>query len=467
MFRKTTDRATTIFLLLLLAAAAHADDCLTGDSLADQRALAALRATTETACPCASFDGTPGARRGDYRRCAKDALDDALTAGALRAECRRTAQLVLKGARCGSDRVACGRVLATPSDAPLSCRVKKAPGCHDRSAFAETACTAETHCADVLEWTAATCLDPRHDGPYGVGVRTIQYVKNSVVAPGTLRTLDTVIWYPTAPGAGPIDPALAGVIDAPLHAAAAPYPLLMFSHGSCAFPAQSTFLTALLASHGYVVAAPPHPGNTIFDGAACGTLMALVQSAVERPADIAFVLDQVLAANGTPSSPLYGAVDPARIGMAGHSFGGHTTFNVASTDARFKVAVPMAAVVPLTNGQPPVLPVPSLIMLGQIDSVLTTWAITDLDDLRAAHAAALPPKYLVEIPHTGHYAFSNGCLPNAADCAPPATLTQDEAHAVVRRWVLPFLERHLRGDAGAAAFFAAPTPPGVLLVQDP
>ena len=43
----------------------------------------------------------------------------------------------------------------------------------------------------------------------------------------------------------------------------------MFSHGSCGFPGQSPFLTETLASWGFVVAAPPHPGNTTAELATC------------------------------------------------------------------------------------------------------------------------------------------------------------------------------------------------------
>ncbi|MFN8644017.1 MAG: TetR family transcriptional regulator [Candidatus Binatia bacterium] len=453
-------RSIAFALLTLLAAGqAAAVDCLTGDPLADQRALAGTRADADGACPCAAFDGSPGRRRGDYRRCTAAVIDAALNAGALRAECKRTAQEALKVATCGTTRATCGRYRAADAVRPIDCKVQSASGCSDRPGVRERICAAETHCSDVRDWTAATCLDPRAAGPYGVGVQTLHYVKDSVTAPGTPRALDTVVWYPTTPGAGPVDPSLAGVVGAPLVTGGAPYPLLLFSHGSCSYPAQSTFLTALLASYGYVVAAPPHPGNMLSDGSACGTPTALVRSAVERPQDVIYVTDQLLL----PASPFATAIDASRIGMAGHSFGGFTTFKVVGLDARFTVALPMAAVVPLTNGQPPVLPVPSMIMLGQIDSVLSTWALTDLDDLRAAYAVATPPKTLVEIPHAGHYAFSNGCFPGS-DCNPPETPTQDEAHAVVLRWAVPFLERYLRGDAGAAAFFAAP-PPGAVVAH--
>jgi predicted dienelactone hydrolase len=62
---------------------------------------------------------------------------------------------------------------------------------------------------------------------------------------------------------------------------------------------------------------------------------------------------------------------------------------------------------------------------------------------RGAFDAAAAPKILVEIGDAGHYAFSDLCFPSD-DCNPPVTRTQDEAHALVLRWVLPFLKVYLR-----------------------
>ena len=120
-------------------------------------------------------------------------------------------------------------------------------------------------------------------------------------------------------------------------------------------------------------------------------------------------------------------------------------------EPRIKVAMPFAPAVPGL----PMLTMPSLSILGQIDSVVNNTAI------RNAYANALPPKALVEIEHAGHYAFSNGCFPSA-DCNPPTTLNQTEAHNIVLRWVLPFLEVHLVGDPSFEPFLTPPAPPGVV-----
>ncbi|MEW6273387.1 MAG: hypothetical protein AB1689_29255 [Thermodesulfobacteriota bacterium] len=439
-------------LLLATGAAGAQDKCLTGAATVDdQRDLAALRAAIEAACPCASFDGSRGNDRSAYRKCARAQRDAALASGELRKQCRMTATRGYFDTTCGTaGKVACGRVTPGSKKRPITCSVKPADRCASRGKYTETVCDAETHCSDVVDWTAGTCVDVRDREPFQAGVRTITFTKTSVVDPTMQRPLATVVWYPTTAGAGPVNAALGGVLDAPLDASGGPYPMLLFSHGSCGFPTQSTFLTALLAAQGFVVVAPPHPGNTINDFPTCGTPAAQIASVQERPQDVVFVLDEMLAESADPASPLFGAVDPDRIGMSGHSFGGLTTYLVEDIEPRVKVAIPMAAAVGMQT-----LDVPSLTMLGQIDSVVNNTAI------RNAYERALPPKLLVEIARAGHYAFSGGCFPSS-DCNPPATLTQDEAHGHVLRWVRPFLELYLNGDQGFAPFFLAPEP-GVVL----
>jgi predicted dienelactone hydrolase len=289
----------------------------------------------------------------------------------------------------------------------------------------------------------------------------VPFTTTSVVS-GAPRVLDTVIWYPTA-ASGPIDPGTGAVADAPLDPSGGPHPLLVFSHGGCGLPNGGKYLMPLLASHGFVVAAPPHPGSTFFDYPTCFTTAAVIESALERPADVSFVLDALLAATADPASPFFGAIDGARAGIAGHSFGGYTVAAAVAGDARFRVAVLLAPAV--SEALPPV-GIPSLTMLGEVDSVGAVAGFdTDNGERRQAWEAASPPKLLVEILDAGHFAFSDVCFPglSAVDCNFPVTLSQDEAHALVRRWVLPFLQRYLRGDAAYEPFLAEPPPAGVLV----
>jgi hypothetical protein len=48
----------------------------------------------------------------------------------------------------------------------------------------------------------------------------------------------------------------------------------------------------------------------------------------------------------------------------------------------------------------------------------------------------------------------------SAACNPPTTLTQDEAHVDVLRYVVPFVERYLGEQASVAPLLGPPTGPG-------
>lgn len=469
-------------LALLIVAAAVAlpavagAACRTGDAaLADERAIAALRAALDQSCPCDAYDGSSGRNRRDYRRCASDVITAARASGDLREDCVATARDLIDGSTCGTDQVACA-TLAGTKNPRVGCRVTAASSCRSartrRTRLPEVggrtatppvspfvlggatrnACTGEDFCADVVEWTAGTCIDTRDDGPYGVGFRDVRLVKDSVASPGQERVLNAVVWYPTAPGAGPIEAGSRAVRDAPLDFSGGPYPVVMFSHGSCGFERQSLFLTPWLATHGFIVVATPHPGNTLFEFPECRTGPAQVASAQERPRDVIFALDYVLAAGEDPGSPFHRAVDASRIAMTGHSFGGLTTYLTTALDDRFTVAVPMAA----ATGPSSVLHIPSLTLYGTIDSVVSNPGIF------AAFARSDEPKLLVGIEDAGHYPFSDGCFPSP-DCNPPTTLTQNEAHERVKRQILPFLKVYLAGDQSFASFLLTAPPPGVVV----
>jgi len=353
----------TLIAIALLSVPSYAQRCEGGDLvLEDQRDLAAFADALEVACPCAA-----AVSRSAYRRCAKGVRDTALGAGNLRSACRKKATRYYKRSTCGSDKIACGQFRASSAAKPLRCRVTRADKCTDQPKVDASLCPGETHCEAVVEETATTCVHPTRSGPFTTGSRVFNWEKTSVVSPPDPRPLDTMVWYPAAGTGSPpaVDPA------------GAPYPIVLFSHGSCGFPGQSTFLTPLIASYGYIVVAPPHPGNTLFDFPDCSSAGALVASAVERPNDMVFVLDQILAENADPASDFFAMADPSRVVMSGHSFGGLTTYLTQAIEPRVTHAMAFAP----ATGPTSALTVPSLTMLGQLDSVASNPGV------RAAFAA--------------------------------------------------------------------------------
>ena len=91
------------------------------------------------------------------------------------------------------------------------------------------------------------------------------------------RALPMTIWYPAA-NPDDLEESVTyqeqlvvveghALRDAPPAADTAPFPLIVFSHGSGGTRFQSIYLMEHLASHGFVVMAVDHPGNTIIDAA--------------------------------------------------------------------------------------------------------------------------------------------------------------------------------------------------------
>lgn len=302
--------------------------------------------------------------------------------------------------------------------------------------------------------------------PRAVGFRRFTLHRSGGTA-GTGRDLDTFLWYPAEPAGGGAE-SFGGTEDAPV-ARGGPFPLVLFSHGSCSFPGAATFLTVELARLGFVVAAPSHPGNTFSEFPSCADPAAVAEAFVARPDDVAFVLDRVLERSAAAGDPLEGAIDSRRIGVSGWSFGGQTALQVAGRDGRIAAVLALApAGVAFAAADVQRIGVPAMIVGAELDSLAPFE-----EESRRAFDLLGPPRFLAEILNTGHFAFADACSPGPApigefpDCA-PGTLTQDEAHALVLRVALPFLRRYVAGDEGAAALLEpGGLPEGVRLTAEP
>lgn len=115
------------------------------------------------------------------------------------------------------------------------------------------------------------------------------------------------------------------------------YPLVVFSHGSGSSPLLSLFLVEHLASHGFVVIATEHPGNTMVDRLRPGEQydQSVNDNYIFRPQDIPRAIDFALDTLNATDGDLSGAIDPERIAVSGHSFGGYTAFAAAGAPLNF------------------------------------------------------------------------------------------------------------------------------------
>lgn len=166
-------------------------------------------------------------------------------------------------------------------------------------------------------------------GEADVGYQRVEITYDS---PGRdeARTLPVEVWYPaTLHGEAPVNYAVAGIVSLPSDVAregASPAldgaaPLIVYSHGSGGQGLLAYPYAEHLASHGWVVMAPDHVGNTASD-AVSGTFHPRNRNAIDRPLDIRAVLD---AADGIVEGV---QVDADNTLLFGHSFGAYTTLAI-------------------------------------------------------------------------------------------------------------------------------------------
>jgi predicted dienelactone hydrolase len=273
--------------------------------------------------------------------------------------------------------------------------------------------------------TAPPTWEPVGDGPYSVGVATI-----TVDDPTGERPLTVDVWFPLDTDVGELAPQqytlLPGVyFPSPTAFAAtadqlatdATHPLVVYSHGSGGLRYIHSSYTEALASHGYVVAAPDHTGNTAVDRLA-GNEAPGDLTAFERPTDVRRVVD----AFTDPAHPTAGAwatqIDTERVAVTGHSFGGFTAIasvtgftndrGTVEPDERVDAIIPIAPASGATLLPDDVisqLDVPMLVLVGT-DDVTTP---VDPNVTRLWDLTGTSPAYRVEIVAGEHQTFTDLC----------------------------------------------------------
>lgn len=308
-------------------------------------------------------------------------------------------------------------------------------------------------------------------GPYQVGYREREIVYGE-------RTLRLALWYPTEATSGRVVSYLdalerPGVYENAPALEREDLPVLVFSHGNTSFAEQSFFLTEFFATHGFVVAAPEHTGNTVVDIASSDRAAAVVN----RPQDVSATIDWLYDAD---RNTLAAQLHEDAIALAGHSFGGYTTLAVSGAtldvvkdcdaasrpelcvelrdrfgdriasgfeDDRVKVALPMSpsGMETFTASGVGGIDVPVALFTGRLDQTTSDatqgdlyWPLLGDDAVR------------LELLTGGHFTFSNACevLPalGADDGCGEGMIPASDAHEILRTYALAFARKHLFDD---------------------
>ena len=301
--------------------------------------------------------------------------------------------------------------------------------------------------------------DPFARGAFTVGVRS-----GAIVDDARDRRLLYEVWYPATPRRGeqerdsftipgrPTASTQHAIRDAAVRSAA--YPLIAYAHSSYGDRRQSSFLTTHLASHGYVVVAADHAGNTASDffarqGAPAMTPEerdAFIARIIgDRVPDLRVLLDRATRGMGELSA----IVEPERIGLAGWSFGGWSVLATPEQDARASAIVAMApagsreplpGIIPATLTFAWPREIATLVLTGDTDR------FTPLPGVRDVFGRAPRPKRMYVLRGADHGHF--------ADDVDPTGPTREQAHTFTRGLALANFDAALKGDANARAFLS-------------
>lgn len=145
--------------------------------------------------------------------------------------------------------------------------------------------------------------------------------------------------------------------NAPMLAADAPYPVILFSHGLTGLRGQNKAMVNELVTHGYIVAAIDHTYANALSIFPDGRVIVydptlLFTNGIANPTegnalvkvwadDLAFLLDTLTSWQEMEGHPLAGAMDVTGVGVFGHSTGGGATVEFCMNDSRCQAGVPL------------------------------------------------------------------------------------------------------------------------------
>lgn len=321
-----------------------------------------------------------------------------------------------------------------------------------------------------LDW--AVDAPGRH--PVGFREARLRYEAPS----GEERTLRIAAWYPAAEDGGQPAAYLNALERPNVFLNADPVdrddlPLALYSHGKWSYAEYSAFAAEHLASHGFVVLAPEHTGNTVEDVPDPMT----TELYWLRPNDLVRTLDWI---EGLDDAHPLGGLTGDRVLVTGHSLGGYTA--LAAAGARY-LDPSSCEETPDKAWCSDMAPYAERFREGfdeeRIDAV-ALFAPGGIDVIGDGGARAVERPVLlvtagrdqqtpdethgdpywsdlargenrrVEIPEGGHHTFGNTCelfpIFGEGDGCGPDFVDELEVQPALAAYVLAFARRHLFGD---------------------
>ena len=154
----------------------------------------------------------------------------------------------------------------------------------------------------------------------------------------TLRLIDRSRGFVQALGRERVFPVDVYLPQARHQALPASIPVVVISHGLGSDRGTFRYLAEHLASHGFAVAVPEHPGSnakqlqSLIDGVA--SEVTSPSEFIDRPLDIKYLLDDL--ERRTKSDPRYARLNVKQVGLLGQSFGGYTVMALAGAPINFE-----------------------------------------------------------------------------------------------------------------------------------
>jgi predicted dienelactone hydrolase len=278
-----------------------------------------------------------------------------------------------------------------------------------------------------------------------------------------------------------------------------PQPMVVISHGLNSDRQSYEYLAEHLASYGFAVVVPEHPGSnkqqiqSLLEGR--GRDVAQPTEFLNRPLDVQFVLDTLQSLSQTDPR-FQGKLNLEKVGIIGQSFGGYTslalagapinfeglrkscgqglnkTLNIslvlqcqalsipvaqyALTDARIKAAIAINPITSAVLGSTSLaqIRIPTMMMSGSDDVIAPAW----FEQIQPYAALATPQRHFVMIQNSNHFstiARSNSkfeSLPQIQGLEGP---TPEVAQNYVKVLSLVFMQTYLQEQQADQKFLSS------------